>query len=358
MARLTVAICTYNRAKYLGASINSVIAQSYKDIKIVVYDNMSTDDTETIVRQAMTSDSRIEYIRHDPNIGAVRNFNYAMDNCDTEYLIIFHDDDIMLPNMLEVELGVMDAYKDAILCGQSMDLTTIDEHGDILKSARFTQSIKCYEQKELIDYNIKCCASTLVCPTVMFRTALINKFRLRFLLDRGIACDWILWMNANQYGQAIVIAQDLIRYRIHLESDSQSSSAERWMDAHWHVEKWLEENGFKDKLSGFRKYFRTMGINRCIETYCENFGKELYSAKEFKDCLAEYYNKYGWEAANNKKVVTRYLNIGAGLVGEHKMSLLNYLSIRRNIKKEFGTPPSLYKEINWFFKYYLKRCFR
>ena len=48
--RVTVTIPTYNRCRYLGEALDSVLAQTYQDFQIYITDNGSTDDTQNIVR--------------------------------------------------------------------------------------------------------------------------------------------------------------------------------------------------------------------------------------------------------------------------------------------------------------------
>lgn len=364
MTKVTVAICTYNRCDYLKESIDSVRRQSYKDIKIIVYDNASTDNTSSVVQQAMLEDCRIAYVRQDNNIGAVNNFNLAMDSCNTKYLVIFHDDDIMLPHMLEEELHAMESNKEAIICGQSMGITSIDGNGAVKEittlykrkkgDTKFSGQIIRYDKEELIKFNIELCVCSLICPTVMMNMELIDQVGLRFKKDRGIAIDWILWMDANRYGQVIGIEKDMIRYRVHADSDTQSSSAERWIDAHLNVRNWLMENGYRDKLDKFIEHFQSIEINHyidsCILEWMNSSG-QISIKSRMEDGAA----KYGWDDCYKDNLSKKCLKQIAELIGNRHAELDDYFQLRKRLRDEFGRTGSFFEEINWLRKYYLKR---
>ena len=97
---VTIAIPTFNRANgYLRNAIECALAQTYRDIEIIVSDNCSSDNTGEIV--GTFSDPRIRYFRHDVNIGANNNFNYCLEKAQGSYFLLFHDDDAIDPDFVE-----------------------------------------------------------------------------------------------------------------------------------------------------------------------------------------------------------------------------------------------------------------
>ena len=75
---ITTIIPTYRRPRLLQRALRSVLAQSYPNFCVCVYDNASGDETERVVREFMKYDSRVQYIQRSENIGAARNFDDAM----------------------------------------------------------------------------------------------------------------------------------------------------------------------------------------------------------------------------------------------------------------------------------------
>ena len=70
--KLTVGIPTYNRSGLLREAIESVLAQTFTDFRLIVSDNASDDDTPEVVRSF--DDERIDYLRTERNIGPIGNF--------------------------------------------------------------------------------------------------------------------------------------------------------------------------------------------------------------------------------------------------------------------------------------------
>lgn len=103
---VTVAIPTYNRASMLAVSLESALRQDFADLRIVVLDNASADDTEKVVRSF--GDARIDYLRSDTNIGLFRNWNRAIEVNRSSYLCILQDDDEMQPDFVSRSVQALD----------------------------------------------------------------------------------------------------------------------------------------------------------------------------------------------------------------------------------------------------------
>ena len=93
--KVTVLIPTFNRAKVLKRAIASVLRQSYSEIIIIVSDNASTDETESVVRELISTDNRIEYFKHKFNVGALENLRYVFSLVQTPYFCFLSDDDLL-----------------------------------------------------------------------------------------------------------------------------------------------------------------------------------------------------------------------------------------------------------------------
>jgi glycosyltransferase involved in cell wall biosynthesis len=98
---VTIAIPTYNRAEgYLRHAIGCALAQTYRNIEIVISDNCSSDSTGEIVKGY--ADSRIRYFRQQVNIGANNNFNFCLEKARGHYFILLHDDDAIDADFVEL----------------------------------------------------------------------------------------------------------------------------------------------------------------------------------------------------------------------------------------------------------------
>ncbi len=98
---VTIGIPTYNRAdNYLKHVLKSAINQTYPNIEIIVSDNCSTDDTETVVKKF--SNPRIKYFKQANNIGPLNNFDFALEQAKGNYFLLLPDDDLIDEDFVEI----------------------------------------------------------------------------------------------------------------------------------------------------------------------------------------------------------------------------------------------------------------
>jgi glycosyltransferase involved in cell wall biosynthesis len=94
---LTICIATYNRAGYIGQTIESIIPQLSDDVELLVVDGASTDGTDDIVRSYVDIDQRIRYIRLDEKGGVDQDYCKSVEFARGEYCWLFTDDDLLKP---------------------------------------------------------------------------------------------------------------------------------------------------------------------------------------------------------------------------------------------------------------------
>lgn len=99
--RVAVAIPTYNRAADLERAIESVLGQTHRNLELVVLDNASTDETETVARTAAARDRRVRYVRQPRNLGLTANVNAAFRAGAAPYALVLADDDRLAPDYVE-----------------------------------------------------------------------------------------------------------------------------------------------------------------------------------------------------------------------------------------------------------------
>lgn len=106
MKSLTIAIPTFNRAKCIKATIDSILNQTYKKFELLIIDNASTDNTEDIVTNI--HDKRVRYIKNDENIGYIGNWNKCFELAKGEIVWIVHSDDLLSINAVEIAMDIYD----------------------------------------------------------------------------------------------------------------------------------------------------------------------------------------------------------------------------------------------------------
>ncbi len=101
---VSVIIPTFNYGRYLSRAIESVLAQTYTNIEIIVVDDGSTDDTKEIVHKY--NDPMISYIRHEHNYGLSIARNSGIKIAKGDYLAFLDSDDFWLPEKLHLQMEI------------------------------------------------------------------------------------------------------------------------------------------------------------------------------------------------------------------------------------------------------------
>jgi abequosyltransferase len=109
--KLSICIATFNRAAFIGETLDSILAQRPSQVEIVILDGGSTDDTERVVSGYVQRFERLRYIKQSSNQGVDRDFNSAIENARGEYCWLMSDDDLLEPDALATVLeGVQRGY--------------------------------------------------------------------------------------------------------------------------------------------------------------------------------------------------------------------------------------------------------
>jgi glycosyltransferase involved in cell wall biosynthesis len=104
---VSVIIPTYNRAHMIGRTIASALAQTHKQLELVVVDDGSTDGTRAVFEREYASDPRIRYVhRENGGPSAARNTGFA--HARGDYIALLDSDDTWAPWKLQLQLGVME----------------------------------------------------------------------------------------------------------------------------------------------------------------------------------------------------------------------------------------------------------
>lgn len=103
---VSVIMPSYNTAKYIAESIESVINQTYPYWELIIVDDCSTDDTDSVVANYL-SDTRIRYLKNEKNSGAAISRNYALREAKGKWIAFLDSDDVWLPEKLEKQIAFM-----------------------------------------------------------------------------------------------------------------------------------------------------------------------------------------------------------------------------------------------------------
>lgn len=85
--RVFIGMPVYNGCPYIEDALRSLTTQTFRNWRLLIADNCSTDATAEVCRRYVENDSRITYVRHETNKGAGYNFRYVLDAADTEFFM-------------------------------------------------------------------------------------------------------------------------------------------------------------------------------------------------------------------------------------------------------------------------------
>lgn len=99
--KFTVIIPQKNRAEYIGHTLKTCMIQEYPNFEIIVSDDGSEDDSVAVIKDLMTKDSRIKLFAHKEHLGMRDNFEFALNQVDTGYVIALGGDDGLVPGCIQ-----------------------------------------------------------------------------------------------------------------------------------------------------------------------------------------------------------------------------------------------------------------
>ena len=103
--QLSICIATYNRAAFIGETLESIIPQLTDEVEIVIVDGASTDNTEDVVRSYLSRDERIRYERLPVKGGVDQDFCLVVEHARGRYCWLFPDDDLLRPTAVQTVLA-------------------------------------------------------------------------------------------------------------------------------------------------------------------------------------------------------------------------------------------------------------
>jgi glycosyltransferase involved in cell wall biosynthesis len=112
MASIDVAIPCYNYGRFLRPCVESVLAQGIADLRILIIDNASTDDSVAVARALAQADSRVQVRARPVNLGPQASFNEGVDWAEADYFMILCADDLLAPCALRRAVRIMQTHPD------------------------------------------------------------------------------------------------------------------------------------------------------------------------------------------------------------------------------------------------------
>lgn len=214
--RISVALCTYNGARYLPEQLDSIASQTRLPNELVVCDDRSTDDTVEIVRSfAEEASFPVRLHVNKGGLGTTQNFGRAIGWCEGDYVTLSDQDDIWLPDKLEITLDAMlkaeREYGATLPILVHTDLQVVDEE-------RRPLAPSFYEHQGFRRSHANPLAELLVENYVTGCTVMVNRTLREVGLPvppQALMHDWWLALVAVAAGRIVSLPQTTVLYRQH-----------------------------------------------------------------------------------------------------------------------------------------------
>ncbi|HEY0142006.1 MAG TPA: glycosyltransferase [Thermoanaerobaculia bacterium] len=216
MTRVTIAVPTFNGARFLSETLASLRSQTLPPADLVVLDDASSDDSAAVA----ASMPEVRVIRSAERRGLAANWNAALALCETPYLVLAHQDDVYEPRFAETLVAALEAHPRA--AAAHCKASTIDEHGrpfthpaGLYKERFWPRDAAIVEREPAAELAILRQGNYVIAPSAILRMSIVRQlgpFDTRY----AFVTDWEYWLRASLAGHTLVgVVERLVRFRRH-----------------------------------------------------------------------------------------------------------------------------------------------
>lgn len=217
MPQVSIITPTYNCARFIAQTIESVQAQTFTDWEMIISDDCSTDDTLKVIEPYLNSDARIKYICNDKNSGAAITRNNALRVAQGRWIAFLDSDDLWLPAKLEQQIAFMESNDYAFSYHEYEEISEAGEPLGVIVSGK--RRVGKFDM-------FACCWPG--CLAVMYDTTRIGLIQINDVRKNN---DTAMWLKVVRKADCYLLKSNLARYRRRQGSITPPSIKERIL---WH----------------------------------------------------------------------------------------------------------------------------
>lgn len=208
---VSVIVPSYNGARFLPESLDSILAQSYPNVEIFLLDDASTDETPAVAARYA---GRINYVRQPVNLGQFDNVNDGIARARGDLIAVYHADDVYLPHIVEREVAYLEAYPNvaAVFASDVFVDATGREYGRLTLPPEVRGELP-LQYPTILNALLTYKNRFLVGPSAMVRASVYASVG-RYREERyRIASDLEMWMRIARRWPIAVLEDHLMKYR-------------------------------------------------------------------------------------------------------------------------------------------------
>ena len=236
--KISIIVPMYNAEKFIGKTIESVLAQTYQNWEMLIMNDVSTDNSLAIVSVYAKKDERIKIVNTEKNVGVVKGRNFLIDLASGKYIAFLDADDYWHNEKLEKQIKFMKEKNASISC---TEYTRIKENEEKINDVII---------KEEISYNDMLKNNYLGCLTVMYDAEKIGK---RYFKELEKNEDYVLWLEIVKDVNTIYgLKENLAYYRV--LDNSRSSNKVKTAKVRWEIYRKIEKLSLLKSIYYFLHY--------------------------------------------------------------------------------------------------------
>lgn len=212
--RVSVVMAVHNGERFVGAAVDSVLAQRLGDLELLVVDDGSTDHSAEIVRAR--TDPRVRVIVNEGNVGLARSLNRGIANARGELIARLDADDLAVPDRLARQVAYLDEHPDVALVGSWY--VEMAEDGTL--GARRTLPIEHWDLRWHL-----CLYCPFVHSAVVWRRAPVDALVGHYDEQLTYSMDFDLWRRIAARSRVANVPEYLVRIRTHAASMTSTYAA-------------------------------------------------------------------------------------------------------------------------------------
>lgn len=238
---VSVPVITYNSSKFVLETLESIKAQTYQNIELIISDDCSTDNTVEICRKWVEENKerfvRTQIITSELNTGVSANLNRAEANCQGEWVKGIAGDDLLMPNCIAECVEYVQQHPNIIYLFGRIEIFG----ASVERNKFFSESVFDYSFFDLdVDGQLERLVFGENC--VPASTCFYNRQKA---IDLGIRNDeriplledWPKWINILEKGVKLdFMDKVIVRYRIHENSLSTNRLSAKYMESNYMFE--------------------------------------------------------------------------------------------------------------------------
>ena len=211
MAKVDVVVPCYNYGRYLEACVGSVLNQSVSDVRVLVIDDASSDNSALVARKLAAGDSRVEVRVHAKNQGHINTYNEGIEWADSDYFLLLSADDLLLPGAFARAVAVMDKRPDVVLT-HGAEIVWYD--GSPFPELPSVTNDETWVEQHLIQEMCHRAINFVSTPTAIGRTS-VQKTIGGYRTDLPHSGDMEMWLRFAAHGTVVRFAAAQGVYRRH-----------------------------------------------------------------------------------------------------------------------------------------------